>query len=230
MSVINSYLPPRDQDLDAWALNFDLQITAAPTDYGLVAGDATAYHTLRLAFTTALAVALATPTRTKTTVAAKNSARFDLIASSKMLAAQVQAFPAITPELLSTLGLTVRDTTPSPIAAPSSAPIISPINSSGGGIFFRFADEVTPDSRAKAPGAIGLDLYAKVGTTPPATIADCVYMGTYTKNTTGPGSRGVRVDFGGGNVGKTAYLIGQWKTRRGLVGPVSATASMTIAA
>lgn len=230
MPLVNSYLPPKDNDLDLWAQNLDTKVTAAPTTYGLVAGDATAFHTLRLAFTTALLAATSAPTRTKVTVATKNTARFNMIASIRSLAARVQAYSLITPTLLAELGLTVRDTHPSPIAAPSTAPIVSPLNSSGHDIRFRFADTDTPDSRSKPPGVTAMQLWGKVGTTPPASIADCVLLGTYTKNSDGPGSRSVAVGFSGADTGKTAYLIGRWITRRGLTGPSSAIASMTIAA
>jgi hypothetical protein len=227
---LSDYLPSKDSDLDLFCQNFDTKITATPTAYGLVAGDATAFHTLRLAFTNALITASASSTRTKDTVAAKNLARFNMTVSIRALANRIQAYASITSTLLAGLGLTVRDHTPSPITAPSTAPIVTPLTSAGGRINFRFADTDTPASKSKPPGVTQLQLWAKVGTTPPASIADCNLVGVYTKNSEGPGSRQVSVGFTGADTGKTAYLIGRWQTRRGLVGPSSAIASMTIAA
>lgn len=225
-----SYLPPKDSDLDLFAQNVDTKLTAAPTSYGLVAGDATAFHTVRLAFTTALVTASSSSTRTKETVAAKNLARFNMVTDLRNLAARIQAYPSITPTLLAGLGLTVRSTHPTPIPPPSSNPVLALLSSSGGGVKFRFSDSVTPDSRSKPPGAIAMLLFASVGLTPPGSVDDTHYVGSFTKNTTGPGSRSVVINFSGADVGKKAYLIGRWINRRGELGPVSPTASMTIAA
>src|SRR5947207_2572088 len=53
--MASSFLPDQDQDLEAWAANFDTRITATPTAFGLVAGDATAFHALAADFTAKLA-------------------------------------------------------------------------------------------------------------------------------------------------------------------------------
>lgn len=224
------YIPNQDEALDSWATNFDTLITATPTAYGLTSGLATAFNSLRTAYTSALATAVSPPTRTKSNVAAKNTAKSALIFNARSLAALVQAHPGITAEQLEDLGLTVRKTTPTPIEAPTTSPIITPLNSNAQKINFRFADEETPSSRAKPFGVAGMELWAKVGTTPPASIADCEFRGLYTKNTEGPGSRQVSVAFDGADVGKTAYMYAVWYNRRGQVGPSSPLAQMTIAA
>lgn len=226
----NNFLPAKDADLLAWSTNFSTLATANYASYGLTTGQASTYAGLHTAFASALALAVAASTRTKTTVAAKNSARTSLVNNARLLAGIVRAYPAITAGQLNSLQLTVRDRNPTPIGPPSTSPIITPLNSSAASINFRFSDETTPDSRSRPFGAVGLQVFCKVGETPPAGIADCVFRGMYTKNTNGPGSRAALIDFDDADVGKTAYFIGQWINRRGEAGPQSALAQMTIAA
>lgn len=224
------YLPAPDADLAAWAANFSTLITATPTAYGLVAGQATTFGTAKSDFVTKLATASNPPTRTKSTVAAKNTSRAALLVLIRSYMKIVQGFPTITPTQLSDLGLTVRKTTPTPIGPPATAPILSMLATSGGGIDFRFSDEATPDSKARPFGTAGLELWCKIGPGAPIDISECAFRGLYTINTNGPGSRAARVDFSGGDVGKTAYFLGRWINIRGEPGPVSALSSMTIAA
>lgn len=226
----STYIPSQDEALDTWATNFDTLITATPTAYGLTAGQATTFNGLRTSYSSALATALNPSTRTKPSVAAKNTAKIAMVFSARSLAALVQAHPGITAEQLEDLGLTVRKTTPTPIGPPTTSPIITPLNSSGANVNFRFSDETTPDSRSRPFGTAGLELWVKVGTTPPASIADCEFKGLYTKNTSGPGSRVCRASFDGADVGKTAYFYAVWYNRSGQIGPSSALSQMTIAA
>jgi len=224
------YIPPTDTALDLWAQNFDTKITATPTAYGLTSGQATAFHTLRADYTSKLLIANTPATRTKSTVAAKNTAKQAMVFDARSLAALVQAFPTITPTQLEDLGLTVRKVTPTPIGPPTTKPIITPLSSTGANVMFRFSDETTPDSRSRPFGTIGMEMFVKVGTTPPAGISDCDFLGIYTKNTSGPGSRECVAPFSGGDVGKTAYFLARWFNKRGEPGPVSGLAQHTIAA
>src|SRR4051794_27940835 len=65
--------PPSDNGLLAWSLNFLNLITAAPTSYGLVAPDATAYGLIHTAYSDALA-ACDPNVRNKAAVVDKNTA------------------------------------------------------------------------------------------------------------------------------------------------------------
>lgn len=230
MPVENGYLPPGDNALAQWATNFSTLITATPTTYGLTSGQATAFGTLKSSYVAALALATNVSTRTKSTVAAKNAARNLLLVSARQLANIVQRAPTTTNAMRQDLQLTVRDTSPSPVPPPSTYPLLTLTGSTSNQIFARFADSATPASRSKPFGAIALQLYAKVGTTPPVGIADCVFKGNFTKNTTGPGSRGIAIDFAPADAGKTAYVIGVWVNRRGEPGPAGPTVTHTIAA
>lgn len=217
------YIPKRDADLDTWATNFDTVITAAPTDYGLVAGDATAFNTLRLAFTNALAAATNPGTRTPVTVAAKDTARNAMVQLARQYARIAQAYPAITDELLSEAGLTVRDPIPSPIPAPVTTPILSLMQSASLEHTLRFRDSVLVNPRSKPPGAIALQLYVKLTTGAPTDVNDCTFVGQYSRMP-------AVVNYDGADAGKLAQYLARWVTAKGLTGPVSPVFSATIPA
>lgn len=216
-----NYIPPKDADFRAWALNFSTLITATPTAFGLTAPQATAYAALYAAFNTALNTATDPSTRTKVTVAAKDVARANLESNTRTLAGIVQGFPTITPSQLAALGLTVRSAARPPVPAPVTAPVLSIVSNNVLTSAVRYGDALTPASRAKPFGAVALQLFVKYGTVPPVSIADAALLGTFTKNP-------CNVDWPPAHAGETAYLIGRWITRKGLTGPSSVTVATTI--
>ncbi|HMP07018.1 MAG TPA: hypothetical protein PJ982_11750 [Lacipirellulaceae bacterium] len=217
------YIPAKDADLDAWALNFSTLITAAPTAYGLVSGQATTFATLRTAFTNSLLLATDPPTRTPVTVAAKDTARALLVTNARQLAAIVQGFPAITPTQLAALGLTVRQTIPTPIPAPVTQPVLSIIGNAGQVVTFNYHDSTTPLARAKPYGVIGVQVQYKLGATPPSGWGDGVMAATF-------GRSPYRVVMPPTAVGQIVHFNARYVTRRGLVGPINSTVTTVVAA
>lgn len=221
--AMGDWVPAQDQALDAFATNFDTIITANPTDYGLVAGDATAFNTLRLAFTNGLAAATNPSTRTPATVAAKDTARNAMVALLREDARIAQAYPAITNELLSEAGLPIRDAIPSPIPAPVSSPILSMMQTASLQHTLRFRDSVLSNPRSKPPGAIAMQLYVKTTAGAPTQLSDCRFVGQFSRMP-------AVVDYDGADAGDLAQYIAVWVTARGLQGPLSAVFSATIPA
>src|SRR5260221_10987595 len=83
--VPKGFLPNTDAALLAWSLNFSTRITAGPVPLGLTALQATAYAALHTSYATALA-ACDPGERSKSLVAAKNTARLALKTSARLLA------------------------------------------------------------------------------------------------------------------------------------------------
>jgi hypothetical protein len=218
-----SYIPQRDPDIDAWATNFDTVITANPTDYGLIAGQATAFNVLRTAFTAALLSATNPNTRTSVTIAAKDTARNVMVASARQLAQIARAYPAITDELLADAGLTVPDVVPSPIPAPTSQPVLALQSATPLQLTLRYKDSILSNPRARPQGVTGLLVWAKIGTGAPASVDDCKFLGMF-------GRSPVVVTFDSADGAKPAGFIARWVTMRGLQGPDSAVVSVTIPA
>lgn len=220
---MTDYIPSTDAGLLSWSENFDTIITANPTDYGLIAGQATAYDALHDAYATAYADAVNPGTRTPVTVAAKDFARANLVASARQLGQIARKYPGITNELLADAGLTVPDPIPSPIPAPSTVPVLSLIASGSLNHVLRYRDSVLSNPRSKPEGVTSLQLFAKLGTTPPADIGDCAFFGNFSRMP-------MNIAFDGADALKNAYYIARWINAKGQFGPPSDTLIVTIGA
>jgi hypothetical protein len=206
-----------------WAVNFSTLITATPTAYGLTAGNATTISTAVNAFTSAYTTATDPSTRTSSSVAAMRVAKANMIVVVRQFAAIIRANPAITAEQLSDLGLTVADTEPTPIPAPTTFPLLDVVKATPNRHELRYSDSESPDSRAKPPGATSLQLFRVVDDAEVTSPTGASLVGMFTTNP-------VRIDSSPDDAGKTATYFARWVTRRGLIGPWSNGTSFTIAA
>jgi hypothetical protein len=135
----------------------------------------------------------------------------------------IKANPAITDGQLALLGLTVDDPTPTPVPAPVTSPILTIVAATPLQHTLRFADQATPDSRAKPFGAKFLEVHVTVAAAPAVDPDASPFHGDFTRQP-------VAIDYDAGDVGKSATVFGRWKTATGLVGPWSLGVSMTVAA
>lgn len=206
-----SYMPNRDADLSAWMLNFATLIAVDPTDYGLVAGDATAITAAQAAFTAALATATDPSTRTAATIAAKDAARAAAETTLRAYAQRIKANPAVTNEQRVDLGLTVDAFPPTPVPPPATAPALLLVNATPLAARLNFRDSATPLLKRKPAGVIGLELFRSIGTVAAVDPTQADYIATITKT---PFS----VSYDAGDVGKVATYFGRWVTRSGPAG------------
>lgn len=201
------YIPPKDADFDAWAVNFSTLLTADPADYGLLAGDATAVDTVVDAWVIAYAAAINPTTRTAATVAAKDGARATAEATMRPYAIRIRNNTAVSDALKIGIGVTVPTFPPTPIPAPSVAPTLSlvsaiPLEQTLG------YKAVGAIGKAKPFGAIGVELWRSIGTVPAVDPAQCTFNGTYTKSP-------LRQEFDAGDQGKTVTYFARFVTRSG---------------
>lgn len=185
MASSTDYLPSREADLVTFSTNFNAKIVAAPTSYGLVAAQATAYTALHTAFVTAYQTANNPDTRSPSNITAKNTAKENLVNGAggiRQLVAIIQAYPSVTDRQLSDLGLTVRDHKPSPIPAPTVAPEIDFLPTGTRTIRIRMHNETT--LRKKKPdGVKGATVFYHVGATAPNELKDWTFHTNTTKTT-----------------------------------------------
>jgi hypothetical protein len=215
------YIPTKDNEFSVWSANFALVLSTAYAAYGLAASDATAISAADATWQAAYAVATTEATRTKVTVAAKDLARNQCKALERGYANVIQANSGITQDQKADLGLTIRDTTKSPIPAPTTSPILTIVGATPGQLTVRYADQNTPSARKKPVGAIALQLFAATSATVISDPSTLPLKASVTRNPVG-------LDFVSGDAGKTAYIAGRWITRRGLVGPWSAIATYIV--
>lgn len=221
--MANDYIPADDPSLATFASDFSAYIEDGFANVGLLIGDFTALDGLQGDFAAKLAAS--NNAKTVATVAreGKDLSRTTLVNSLRSLARRIQAFPGTTAAELAALGLTVRDTTPTVVPAPTTQPVLFVDTSSRLQHIINFRDSATPSSKAKPAGVLGIELYRKVGGTAPADLSQCDFlaMDTATPYT---------IDYVAAQGGEMVYFIGRWVNRNGQSGPISDVISATVVA
>lgn len=219
------YIPNKDADFNDWIVNFSTLLSANPTNYGLVAGDATAVATVKTAWVTAYTAATNPATRTSATIATKDGARATAEATIRPYAIRIRDNAAVSDALKIGIGVTIPNTTPTPIPAPTTAPVVSLVSAIPLEQTLAYK-EVGSLGKAKPFGAIAVELWRSVGTVPAVDPAQCDYVGSYTKTP-------LKQAFDPADQGKTVTYFGRFHTRSGpggvaQVGPWSSPLSMVI--
>lgn len=224
--MASSYIPSTDAGFSAWITNFSSLITASPTTYGLIAGDATAIAAQATSYNAALTVATDPSTRTPSAVAAKDAAKAEALAVVRPYAVQISLNPGVSDEDKTAVGVTVRKLVPSPIPAPVDAPQVSFVSAVPLVTTLKVVNSATPTSKAKPFGAIGIQLFGSVGTVAATDPEQLKFIGQFTKIP-------LSIDFGSSDQGKICTVAARFVTRGGnggaaKVGPWSALFSFNV--
>jgi hypothetical protein len=224
MGQLAPYIPPKDADLQTWALNFSTVLTASPASFGLVAADATTVASVYATWNAAFLAAVNPSTRTPTTIAAKDDAKILLLATVRPYAQLIANNAGVSAPNKTSIGVNPRTSVPTPIAAPATSPVLTIDQALPLQHVMRYRDQLaSPTQKAKPYGAAQIQVFATVSATPITDPEALAYKFATTKSP-------VLVDFGADDVGKKAYYAGRWITRTGLVGPWSPITSFTVAA
>jgi hypothetical protein len=216
------FLPSREAELVTWVGTFKALITATPTSYGLTAGQATTYGTLATNFVTAYNLANADATRSPSNIVAKDDAKALLIANTRLLARIVQATPTVTAQQKSDLGLTVRDTQPSPIPPPATAPDIDIVSTVGSTVKLRLHPAGEPTRRGKPAGVAGAAVFSFVGAVAPTEESAWTFQGLTTRTT-------VDITFPGTVApGAKVWFTAFWRNPRDQNGPAATPVTTNI--
>jgi hypothetical protein len=215
-------IPVRDTQLATWAQVFADAINASPSTYGLSLTDASNIVTANNNFQAAYATAIDPTTRTRTTVASKDSYRNAALATFRGYYVIIQNDPGVTDDNKLAAGIKVKSQSKHKILCPQTQPGLVILGAIPLQIQCRFQDQdhVTVRGR-KAPGAISVQFWAEVSLTPTENVANAHFIGDFTRNI-------VQLNFEPGDAGKTAVIWCRWQGRRGDIGPWSSSVSMTI--
>lgn len=223
MPQLPPYIPAKDADLDNWATNFSTLITASPATYGLTSGDASAIAAVYTTWHTDYLIVTSPTTKTMASVAAKNAAKISLLATIRPYAQNIGLNAGVTTSNKVALGINPRTSTPTPITAPTTYPVLGITQTLALQAVLTYRDQMaSPTSKAKPYGAIGTQIFATASVTP---ITDPSALNFITQATKSP----LLIAWQSADVGKKAYYAARWVTRAGLVGPWSAIISFTIA-
>lgn len=209
------YIPSRDADLSVWAGNFVNVLTLNQPTYLITGVPLTTLQANVASYQAALIIASDPGTKTKVTVATKDAARTVMLSNIRLVASQIQSIPGITPGDLSAAGLTVRDTSRTPIPPPVTFPIISLLGVAGGQLRLALSDELTPLARRKPVGVLNALLVVKASPGTPADSYDGIPLATVGRVPTSISLAPLTAN--------TVYnMVAVWLNRRGDRGPLSA--------
>lgn len=212
----SAFPPKKDADLATMSANLSTKISATPTAFGLTAAQATAFAALNTAYATAYATAIDPTTRTKANIAAKDTARANLIGAVngiRDINRFVQATRSVSDAQKIELGLPVYKSR-SPINPPTDYPTVSVEKVVGRTAYLRL---MTPGSerRGRPAGVQGAIVLSFTGTTPPADPQEWRTEGLTTKTI-------FPVVFPPSTpAGALVWVSAAWYSPRGQAGPVA---------
>ena len=215
------YIPQKDGLLNTWALNFTTLLTADPTRYGLVAGDAAAAAASYTDFAAAYALAINPTTRTKLNVTTKDAKRVIMLQTLRAYALLIRANHGVSDADKVAIGLTLPDPTPTPVPVPTTSPVLTLTLAAVGVQALNIADQLTPTRKAKPAGVVSALLYRVVAPTPATSMTGAVLARICTRADNVLNTAGL-------TAGNVATYWAQWVNRKGELGPLSEPASLVI--
>jgi hypothetical protein len=215
------YIPSKRAQLAAWAANFNALIVASPATYGLSSADAASITAVYNPWLTQYNLASSPTTKTKSVVAALNTAQVAMLAVLRVYAQQVANNAGVTSANKIALGLNPKTSTPSPVTPPNSNPVLAVLSQNPGVVNFTYRDSQTsPTSKAKPYGVKRLALYGVESATP---ITDPAALYQRMSPTKSP----FQFAFPGNYTrGATWYFAAQWVTQKGGLSPWSSIISL----
>ena len=222
MAAVKNYVPSKDADLANWLSNFTTLIAASPAAYGLTASDSAAIAAAVLNFSTAYTAVTSPDTKTASAVSTKNSARIETLALIRPYAQQIALNAGVPSASKIALGLNPRTSTPQPVAAPNSAPVLLVQSASAGALILRYRDsQAGVAGKGKPYGVLQCRLFGAVSATPITDASLLPLLATPTKTP-------FVLDTSNFTAGGKLYLAAQWATRKGLTSAMSAIISTVV--
>ncbi len=218
------YIPGPDGDFNAWQDNFVTYATANAAALGLdPLVDIPPLTAAQTTWTTDYAANTAAQAAAQAARQAKEGARSAFEGVIRPLVGVLQASAEVDDGERAALGITVPDTTPTPVGPPTTRPVVTVDTSQRLQHTIAFADELAALSRAKPAGVRGAQIWVKIGDPPPTDPNELTFLGTDTRTP-------YLASFDGADGNKVAHYMLRWESTRGETGPWSETASATIGA
>jgi len=217
------FIPGADGDFDSFQEVFVAYVVANAVALGIDPADATALGTAQSAWAGSYSAHSTAQAAAQSMRQLKDDSRGDLESSIRTLARQIQANPAVSDAQREAMGLTVADTTPTPVVTASTRPVVTVDSSERLRHVIAFTDEATPTKKAKPKGVMGAEIWVKIGDPAPTDPSELTFLSVDTRTP-------YTVDYDGADGGKTAHYMLRWVNTRDEKGPWSETASATIGA
>ena len=219
---MGSYLPNGESDLVFWGNNFNSQIGTYGTSLGFTAPEVTAIQGFCTDLATQHQAARDAQDAARAIVALKDTAKDSFLKSVRAAVKRIQASPAVTNEIRAAFQITIPDESKSAPAVPTARPVIEVENIEGRTHVLRFVNDET-GSHPKPEGTRGVELYMAIADAPPVDEKQMQLVAVPTA------AKHVQ-NFGGADVGKTAWYLPRYISTRDEPGPWGQMIAVTIAA
>jgi hypothetical protein len=216
------YIPGPDASFQAWQNQFVTYANANLAALGLVAADMTPVTAAQATWSTAFPAHVAAVNAAKAAKQSKDEARAAFVGVIRPLVRRLQASALVSDAEKASLGITVAQE-PTPIGPPTAAPMVTIECGTRLQHSLRFVDAANPTRRGKPAGVLGVEIWNKVGTTPPTSEAELRFVAVDT-------SAPYVMSFDSADGGKTNYVWMRYVSPTGERGPWSEQAAATIAA
>ena len=214
------WFPESDADIFPWLQNFTSYANQNKVPLGLVQADVTPLQIAMDRWVDAIEAHTSAQAAAQSARQAKDAERDTIENLVRPLVNKIQATPGVTDTQRSSLGITVRSTTRTAVAAPTTRPVATVDTSHRLRHTIAFVDELTPTTRAKPDGVSGCEIWVKVGTAP-TDPSELSYLAMDTRSP-------YVAEYDGADAGKIAHYMLRWVNTRGERGPWSQTVSGTI--
>lgn len=207
-----------DADLVTIARQFHAVIAADLAAYGLIQTQATQFNSAVASFLAALQAHVSAQAAARNATQTKDGERETLEQLLRSYLRIIKAVPGITDAQIAALGIPASSST-EPVQT-ATRPIATIDTSERLRHTIDFRDEALPNTKRRPAGAIGCEIFIKIGGAPPVDDKECDFL---TLDTGTP----YVTEFNGADAGKTAHYMLRWRLKDG-VSPWSITISATI--
>jgi len=210
-------IPHSDAEFDTWQDNYVEIVKTKAADYGIPAEEVTKVTNKQAVWVKDYGVAKSKNNRDTGEVKAKDDAKADYTATLRAFTKEYLAHNhLVTDADRLHLGITVESGTHTPVAVPTTAPVLTIDFSVRQQHSLNIVDSATPQSKAKPYGVHGFELWRKM-----SDGSDFVYLATYTCTPQ-------LVKYADTDAAKTASYKSRWVNTKGEQGPWSAVVSCLV--
>ena len=216
-----SYMPDKQGAQVAWSLNFSTVINSAPTVFGLTEQQAQGFASVNTSLQASYLNGTNPSTKTKVTVAAKDTALRNMKIAARDLVSIIQGQPFVSPAQKEQLGITNRKTTTSTIPAPTQKPFIKIVKIDGRTVTVELRQNTS--KRGKPAKVAGATVFTATGTAAPEGNEAWSFATNTTKTT-------FDIPFGPSSTGDTVWITAFWNNAKDQSGPAASAVSVNLPA
>ena len=221
--MAGDYVPAPDADFDGWQANWVTFAVANAVALGLdPISDIPLIQAMQTAWDTDYDGHLTAQAAAQAARAAKDAERSTYVALLRSFSQQIQKRTGTTDAQRGGLGVTIPDTEPTPVAAPTTAPVLNVATPERQRHMVE-ASKTAPEGGGlgKPTGVRGVQLWRKIGDPPPAGESDFEFVSEFTRTR-------ITLDYQMSQGGQTIYYQARWVSARGETGPWGELVSATV--